>query len=450
MNDLSAFHWETQPEAERLLAELMQQCLDRAPAADVLGERLLHESGTRLLDWIDHLVVPDVPGLSQRCLAAGFCHRPTPMAPGCYRHDGGLFPTIVLSQDRSYALAIKVESVVNALFALKIHVPIAGSFGAPLRRARICKQEAEVWVVERHGYTGFEVVEQTPERAVNGQRHYEAFLLRQRAYVDTSEGFTHAQQLIDAAISDLGMDHTCDLFFAAERAYWQQRNRAAQIQSERQNRFGFGWANHDHHTYRSSRHSFTQLVSVFESLGFVCRERFYPGHSAGWGAQVLEQPMTGIVIFADVDMSEEEVKRDFAHEPFPAEEKRPLGTVGLWCALHGESFLQAGMHHLEATFAYDQACKQLGLVGIPTMPPFTNFPHLRQCFTQGEPWQVDPVRIDHLEQQQLITPAQAQQFRDHGAIGSHLEILERNQGFKGFNQQGVDKIIAGTDPRHAH
>ena len=123
--------------------------------------------------------------------------------------------------------------------------------------------------------------------------------------------------------------------------------------------------------------------------------------------------------------------------------------MGLWCALHGESFLQAGMHHLEATFAYTQAREQLAKLGINSMPPFTDFPHLRQCFTQGEQWQVDPVRIDYLEQKKLITPTQAATFRTNGAIGSHLEILERNQGFKGFNQQGVDKIIAGTDPRHA-
>ena len=34
-----------------------------------------------------------------------------------------------------------------------------------------------------------------------------------------------------------------------------------------------------------------------------------------------------------------------------------------------------------------------------------------------------------------------------GAIGSHLENLERREGFKGFNQQAVSAIIAATDPR---
>ena len=39
------------------------------------------------------------------------------------------------------------------------------------------------------------------------------------------------------------------------------------------------------------------------------------------------------------------------------------------------------------------------------------------------------------------------QFREQGTIGSHLENLERNDGFKGFNQTGVSEIIAATDPR---
>ena len=34
-----------------------------------------------------------------------------------------------------------------------------------------------------------------------------------------------------------------------------------------------------------------------------------------------------------------------------------------------------------------------------------------------------------------------------GAVGSHLENLERNDGFKGFNQTGVTEIIKETDPR---
>ena len=37
----------------------------------------------------------------------------------------------------------------------------------------------------------------------------------------------------------------------------------------------------------------------------------------------------------------------------------------------------------------------------------------------------------------------------NGAIGSHLENLERRNGYKGFNQKGVSDIIERTDPRKA-
>ena len=242
------------------------------------------------------------------------------------------------------------------------------------------------------------------------------------------------------------VDWACDLFFQAEREYWQSRNRAGRVQYERQNRLGLGWANHDHHTYRSSRDAFPQLIATLEQMGFQCRERFYAGREAGWGAQVLEQPRARVVIFADVDLSPEEVAGDFAHQPL-GECELGLGTVGLWCELHGEAFLEAGMHHLECQFDFDAARAQLAAVGIETMAPFTDFPYLKQAFTKGEMWPVDPRRIERLLADGRITAEQAIRFRREGALGSHLEILERNDGYKGFNQTGISEIITRTDPR---
>ena len=175
-------------------------------------------------------------------------------------------------------------------------------------------------------------------------------------------------------------------------------------------------------------------------------ERFYAGREAGWGAQIMEQPTTKIITFNDVDLAPDELFNDFAHQPLP--ERRELGTVGLWCALHGESFLQAGMHHLEAQFDFEALRTQLEReAGVRTMKPFTDFPHLRQAFTEGERWDVPENRIAALLKKAQITEAQARQFRQEGAIGSHLENLERNDGFKGFNQKGVSEIISATDPR---
>src|SRR5438477_11931668 len=192
--------------------------------------------------------------------------------------------------------------------------------------------------------------------------------MRKREFADELDGFAHVNQLLDDAIVELGADLTCDLFFTAEREYWQRRNRAAQIQYARQQKLGLGWANHDHHTYRSSRHNFERLIGTWDKLGFVCRERFYAGREAGWGAQVMEHPITGIVTFNDVDLSPDELSSDLTHGTLAEHEK--LGTVGLWVALHGESLLQAGMHHLEAQFDFDLVRAQLQADHIRSMKPF--------------------------------------------------------------------------------
>ena len=257
--------------------------------------------------------------------------------------------------------------------------------------------------------------------------------------------FQVAAGLIDESIGKIGVHRTCDLFFQTERHYWQIRNRAGRMQKSRQDSLGMGWANHDHHTYRSSRESFTDLVAILEKLGFFCRERFYAGAEAGWGAQVMEQPNCGLVVFADVDLSQDELAGDFAHDGLSQNEE--LGTIGLWCALHGEAFLQAGMHHLECQFDYAQARKVLKTDGIGSMDPFTDFDFLKQCFTIPEIWPVDESRVESLLLQSQISQSQATEFLAKGAVGSHLEILQRNDGFKGFNQSGVSKIISKTDPR---
>jgi hypothetical protein len=81
------------------------------------------------------------------------------------------------------------------------------------------------------------------------------------------------------------------------------------------------------------------------------------------------------------------------------------------------------------------------------MKPFSDFVFLKQAFTEGERWQVNPERVKPLLAKQLITKEQADVFVQTGAVGSHLENLQRKGGFKGFNQKSVSVIIEATDPR---
>ena len=65
----------------------------------------------------------------------------------------------------------------------------------------------------------------------------------------------------------------------------------------------------------------------------------------------------------------------------------------------------------------------------------------------GERWPVSRARADQALARGCIEPDQHQKFLRDGTIGSHLENLERREGYKGFNQQAVSAIIAATDPR---
>ena len=446
---LDEFQWAVQPAAEQIVQGALEDAAAHSPFVAVLRRRMRDETGTRLFDWVDHLVVPDAGGLREQLRNAGFIGRFAAGAGEYFVNEEGIFPAVVPTHSGPARVFVKVESVADFLSInpLAHEATVEGAPLAPVRRCRISSEnDVEVWVIERHGYRGFDVPSMTPDKAVAVLRHQEAFRRRRRQFPTEAEGFRHANALADAAIAELGVDRACDLFFAAEREYWQRRNRAARVQKGRQDRLGLGWANHDHHTYRSSREHFAALIAFLEKLGFRCRERFYAGKDAGWGAQVIEQPVAGITIFADVDMSPEELVEDFSHKGLGP--RKALGTVGLWCALHGEAFLEAGMHHLECQFDFEALKAQLEAEeGVKVMKPFTNFPHLRQAFTEGETWPVRPERIERLLSAGRITAEQARQFREKGALGSHLENLERNQGFKGFNQTGISEIIARTDPR---
>jgi hypothetical protein len=429
-----------------LLSEYVAQ---HARLAD-FSQQLLSQTGTRLADWVDHLVFASGDAITREAERVGyqFDH-----STGAWRHSGGMFPPLVAASrpvhdDLAAGVAIKVE---DADFFLQSHrladsVTPIGTRGVPLRSALVdAVNDIGFWIVERHGNNDFTHPTVEPETVAAAEHHFQRFKTRQRKFDQPADGFAHAQRLIREAQSDIGLDWATDRFFAAERIYWQSRNRAAQAQYARQQRLGLGWANHDHHTYRASREHFGDLIATLDLLGFECRERFYAGREAGWGAQVLEQHRCGLCVFADVDLSPDEVAQDFAHHSLPAREE--LGTVGLWCALHGEAFLEAGMHHLEAQFHFDAAREQLQQSGINSMKPFTDLPFLRQAFTAGEMWPVEPSRIDRLLSAGRITPEQAEKFRREGALGSHLEVLQRDDGYKGFNQTGISDIISRTDPR---
>ena len=437
--------WVVQPEANALVTRLVDGALSRCPQAADFSARLVAETGIRLTDILDHITVVDSALLREQLVGTGFTLRDG--SPPYATHEKGIFPDVVLASLHGTSLAILAESVADFLAAQQLDVPVEGQPGGTYRRARAWhSDDADLWVVERHGHVGFAIPEHEAAQLVAAQEHLEAFRKRRRIFDDVGQGFDYTDTLISRAIEALGTDWTCALFLRAERDYWQRRNHAARVQKARQDALGLGWSNDDHHTYDASREWFYRTIRTLELLGFRCRERFYAGAEAGWGSQILEQPVLGTVIFADIDLAPAELTGDFAHAP----ELEPLPTLrraGLWCALHGESMLEAGINHLECTYDNKALREQLGRAGVQMMAPFSNFPHLYQELTVGEWWPVRADRIERLLAAGLITPEAAADFRKRGAIGSHLENLERNEGYKGFNQPGISEVLRVIDPR---
>jgi hypothetical protein len=461
-----SFDWKRWPETEAIVNEWIAAALEGNAFAANLAARMRDETNTRFVDWVDHLVVSDRPGLLRRLSALGYARQAEPYAVGVpvYGHAGGVFPRVaVVAQAGAGAnaavreVALKVESVAAFSRAHDLGMAIVGYPLGPYRVGRVPAPggATALAVVERRGYDGFEPFpgrlaregRMKPHAARDALAAREVWQARRRRFDDDAEGFDVTEAALRRVLELAGSaDLACHLVFEVERDYWQSRNRAAATQKARQDRLGLGWANHDHHTFRCSRRFFPRVIGLFEKLGFFLRERFHAGADAGWGAQILEHPTTGIVIFADLDLAPEEATHDFARQALP-ELPRP-NTVGLWVGLHGESILEAGMHHLEAQFDFDGLRRGLEAeAGIQVMPPFSDFPFLRQAFTAGERWPVARSRADRLLSLGWIDEAQHAKFLREGAIGSHLEDLERREGYKGFNQQAVSTIIAATDPR---
>lgn len=441
------FLWKPQPAAQAVVNRLTSAFLaDHRFAAGFAGA-LSARAGVRFGDLVESIrVEPAGPhaGLEDELRATGF-----EGVADALVHPGGIFPVVRLRPGPT-RLGLRVESVDDFRAVWSLDSAIDGARGTRLRTTEVAEPGGVLALVERHGWDGFEAPDDDADLPAAADRCRAAFRDRCRAgAADAAEDglFDALEAATRRALGELPRSLVCELFFEAERAYWTGRNDAARAQLRRQRSAGIGWANHDHHTYRSSRENFARMIGVFESLGLVCRESFTPGPDAGWGAQVMEQPVTRIVVFADVDMTPEELRADFAHQGLGP--RHALGTVGLWCGLHGDSLFAAGMHHLECVFDFDRLREQLlEGDGVAMMDPFSSFDYLKQQFTAGQVWPVEPGRIEALRADGRITAEQAERFAADGAIGSHLENLERNDGFKGFNQKGVTDIIQRTDARH--
>ncbi len=430
--------WTVQPTAEAALGRWLRAALAANEAAAAFAARLHADAGVRLRDIVDHLTIAGEARLRE-AEATGWGEA----EPGVWRNPSGMFPPLVAGD--TDAVWLRVELVEAFAAANAPGSIISGERHAPLRLTFAFPGPFNVGAIERNGHPGFAALPHDGGEIRRARVHHNAFRARRRQFDSVPQGLAHTERLVDAAVADLGPHRACDLWLKAEREYWLSRCPAGRVQAARQDAAGIGWANIDHHTYDGSRAHFAATVRILEKLGYEVRELLYAGELAGWGSQVLEQPVIGSTIFADVDLAPEELAIDFAHAPLP--ELPRHRRAGLLSALLGKLILEAGLNHVAALYDQKTLRAQLNERGLAMMAPFTDWPHLYQELTHGDWAAVDPARVDALEAAGHIDAHEAERLRLEGSIVTHLENIERNDGFKGFNRDGIDSVLRKLDPR---
>ena len=166
------FDWPLCYEAENLVLAQMDAFANGNSFAKKLTERLRDETGTLLLDWIDHLVVS--PPAEKLFRDLGFTEEPLAEAPQGQTvlwHPEAMLPRILIDTGISQTelpetLALRVESVADFILA---HGGVGEIEGEPLSRFRsaIIFQENGTClkVVERRGYRGFVSEKPQPDNA---------------------------------------------------------------------------------------------------------------------------------------------------------------------------------------------------------------------------------------------------------------------------------------------
>src|SRR5262245_57489390 len=109
------FQWHPQPAAAAVVQQLVTDYLNRQPRLRELSEQMQSQTGTRLTDWLDHLVVPSDENLAVEALHVGY-ELAGDLESTVFRHAQGMFAPLVVSDRRLHGdltagAAIKVENV---------------------------------------------------------------------------------------------------------------------------------------------------------------------------------------------------------------------------------------------------------------------------------------------------------------------------------------------------
>jgi len=249
------FDWPLAYEAEKQLREWIAAFLQNNTFARRLADRMAHETGTDFFEWIDHLVLS--PEAEKTLLEIGFVHdqrAETPNGEKVYEHPQATLPRVMVRKAQKQnpsIVALRPEFVADFIARHNLSSEPEGEPLSRYRRVLVADENGtQLEAVERRSYRGFVPAPLTPSELQAIIKAKELWATRRRLFENDAEGVKAANQILERVTGLVGRDLACQFYFEAERAYWETRNRAGQIQKRRQDQLGLGWGNHDHHTFR--------------------------------------------------------------------------------------------------------------------------------------------------------------------------------------------------------
>jgi hypothetical protein len=438
MTGASSLAWH---EAELFLDSELSKMWAEVPEAELLAARILHRTGIRIIDIVDHVCVASGERIHE---GLGW----NSVATGVWRHASGLLPDVL--EGRYLQIALRVDDVEAIVRAVGVETKIEGPAGGQYRRASLfARPHAALVAVERHGWPHVHLAPSSPRQIRRARRHLQIFRSRRRHFTIRPEAaLRQLEPLVAAAVTDLGPAWASDIFVRAELEFWEGNCQAGVLQSWRQKRAGLGWANLDHLAYYCSRAQSDEALALFGALGFAQGETIWTGDEIGVGGRVLrhtQQRSAAIVLesdFADYELAST-VCPDL---------RAPLTwycRAGLWQALHGESLFEGGPVRVAGRYDAEAFCGLMRGDGIDPVSPYSARAnsHLAQLITSAQTRAVAPLRIEAIRRKGYLGRNQAEALTLKGASGSHLQCVERRAGFAGFEALAPDFGFEGICTR---
>ena len=112
------FVWKTQPVAARWVTRTIDSLAARNPVIDKLAGQLREYTGTRLIDWVDHIALNEdsALGLISELADVGYAQQ-IDADHSVWRHPLGMFPPVIVNSGRT-GLALRCDCVNAARLAL--------------------------------------------------------------------------------------------------------------------------------------------------------------------------------------------------------------------------------------------------------------------------------------------------------------------------------------------